>query len=221
MEAFSVGPRLLQIIHNFWAAQQLALRQAGYYGRIISPGSGVTQGGLDSGDHFNICADAVICTWEAKTIDHTVHGNRTIGEILSLLYADDDQFSAMDREWLQQALNILIDLFARAGLKVNIAKTKFMICLPNSHHSHMSEDAYKRRMTGEGETYRKRKRRRVECPECSKQLAASNLPAHLRNVHKICGPILDHGPSPLDEPAADYRMSGPKVLKLHKCPVPN
>ena len=99
-----------------------------------------------------------------------IYGNHPIGEILSLIYADDDQLSAVDREWLQRALNILVGLFERMGLKVNIAKTKFMICLPSSHHSHISLDAYKCKMTGEGDTYRERKRRKVQCPECDAQL---------------------------------------------------
>ena len=95
MAAYGVGPRLLQLIRAFWAAQKLALRQAGYYGRIIIPGSGITQGGLDSGTFFNILADAVFRAWAAETLEHPVHGNRPIGEILSLLYADDNQLSAM------------------------------------------------------------------------------------------------------------------------------
>ena len=169
MAAYGVGPRLLQLIRAFWEAQKLALRQGGYYGRIIIPGSGITQGGLDSGTLFNILADAVFRAWEAETVEHPVYGNCPIGEILSLIYADDDQLSAMDREWLQRALNILVGMFERMGLKVNIAKTKFMICLPSSHHSHMSLDAYKRKMTGEGDTYRERKRRKVQCPECEVQ----------------------------------------------------
>ena len=165
--------------------------------------------------------DDLYRAWEAETVEHPVYGNCPIGEILSLIYADDDQLSAMDREWLQQALNVLVGMFERMGLKVNIAKTKFMICLPSSHHSHISVDAYKRKMTGEGETYRERKHRRVQCPECEAQLSASYLPTHLRMQHQICWPILDHGPSPLNEAPADWWMSCPKALKIHKCPVPN
>ena len=52
-------------------------------------------------------------------------------------------------------------------------------------------------------------------------MAASYLPTHLRMKHQICRPIIDHGPSSLDEAPADYRMSCPRVLKLHKCPVPH
>ena len=68
--------------------------------------------------------DAVYRAWAAETLEHPVHGNRPIGETLSLIYADDDQLSAVDREWLQRALTILVGMLERMGLKVNIAKTK-------------------------------------------------------------------------------------------------
>ena len=36
MAAYGVGPRLLQLIRAYWEIQKLALRQGGYYGRIIT-----------------------------------------------------------------------------------------------------------------------------------------------------------------------------------------
>ena len=65
---------------------------------------------------FNILADKVIRYWLSITIDDD--GNttrdglgRTVRDMLALLYADDTLIAATNSQWLQQALDLLVQLF--------------------------------------------------------------------------------------------------------------
>ena len=152
---YGVGPRLLRLIKHYWDHQKIAPRQRGYHGPLILPERGYVQGGLKSCIDFNIMVDAVVRYWLTLVIpdDDVQDGlGRTVGDKLAVIYADDGLLSAKDREWLQKALDLLVSLFERIGLKTNAAKTKLMICLPAPRATRMSDEAYKRRMTGEGES---------------------------------------------------------------------
>ena len=46
------------------------------------------------------------------------------------------------------------------------------------HHGNRSEEAYGRLMTGEGTTFRERKRERITCGDCGKEMAAGSLDSH-------------------------------------------
>ncbi len=47
-----------------------------------------------------------------------------------ILYVEDAYLALRDPEFLQRALDILVDLFAGVGLKTNVKKTQTMICTP-------------------------------------------------------------------------------------------
>ena len=61
------------------------------------------------------------------------------------------------------------------GLKTNTVKTVSMTCRPCPAIGNRSEAAYGHTMTGEGLTYLKRKRERVECRDYGKELATGYL----------------------------------------------
>ena len=61
------------------------------------------------------------------------------------------------------------------GLKTNTGKTVSMTCRPCTAAGNRSEEAYRRLMTEEGLTFRKRKRERVECGDCGKEVVAGSL----------------------------------------------
>jgi hypothetical protein len=85
----------------------------------------------------------------------------------------------------------------------------------------LSTAAYKRRMTGEGDTYRQRKRRRVSCPECQKDLSASSIQQHLRTQHGQDPPTFELPDNILDAHVPHtYVISFPRVLPHKPCPVP-
>ena len=50
--------------------------------------------------------------------------------------------------------------------KINLDKTKSMVCMPVFIWREWGEKAYKLQATGEGATFRERKRMQVSCTEC-------------------------------------------------------
>jgi RNA polymerase-binding transcription factor DksA len=70
-------------------------------------------------------------------------------------------------------------------MEVNAGKTKAMMVSGGKWLARQSTPAYKRRMTGEGLTYRAKKRRRVQCPLCAEAMTDSYLPDHLRYIHYL------------------------------------
>jgi hypothetical protein len=48
----------------------------------------------------------------------------------AIFYVDDAYLASQDPEFLQWALDILVDLFACVGLETNVKKIQTMICTP-------------------------------------------------------------------------------------------
>ena len=79
----------------------------------------------------------------------------------ALFYADDGMIAPSDPQWLQWAFTQLVGMFERVGLNTNTGKMVSMTCRPCNTTGNRSEEAYGRLMTGEGLTFRERKRERV------------------------------------------------------------
>ena len=75
----------------------------------------------------------------------------------ALFYADDGLVASTDPDWLQWAFYVLVELFTRIGLYTNVTKTQGMICQPCYVAGRHSDEAYARRITGEGASFRERK----------------------------------------------------------------
>ena len=101
----------------------------------------------------------------------------------ALFYTNDGMLASSDPQWLQWAFTQLVGLFDRVGLKTNSGKTVSMTCRPCSTTGNRSEEAYERLMTGEGPTFRERKRERVACGKCGKEVAAGSLDSHRMTQH--------------------------------------
>ena len=222
LEAYGVGPRVLTLLRAFWDQQKVVARQGRYYGNPFDADRGVTQGDIPSPTEFNIVCDAVIRAWLHATCDDGTivtsgFGVRVV-EKGALFYADDGLLGARDHEWLQKAIDVLVDLFMRVGLHTNTTKTQTMTCTPGYIRTHQSSSTYRRRIGGGGESYRERQRRRVECPECGKSLAESSLPQHSLSQHGIVTfpPVSAGVPQ---HPPAEYRISFPRTVKHRACPV--
>ena len=69
---------------------------------------------------------------------------------LGLFYADDGMVIFWDMEWLQVALNVLINLLCQYIMVENVSKYKAMTCQPDTLKSRMSEEMVERRCTGRG-----------------------------------------------------------------------
>ena len=146
----------------------------------------MTQGDPLSPTIFNVVVDAVVRHWVTLTVEEA----ETQGERGwegrhqdALFYADDGMVASPDPRWLQWAFNTLVRLFDRVGLHTNVGKTFSMTCRPCPTAVNQSEVAYGRKMTGEGPTYRERKREPVECGDCGKGMVAGSLDAHRMVQH--------------------------------------
>jgi hypothetical protein len=108
------------------------------------------------------------------------------------------------------------------GLNTNTSKTKSLTCSPRSAKGHISIQAYKRRMDGDGPTHRDRQRRRSECPVCQKGISAGYIHVHLRRVHGRQAPSME-SPETLTymgNPASCvYSVSTPPYIKSVECPL--
>ena len=223
MEAYGLGPNCARVLRNAREGQQIVARQSGYYGEPFTATRGSPQGDLFSPQEFNINLDCVIRHWKTLTLNDEgapdPHG-LTVAERLTLFYADDGLLSSIHPEWLQRALDLLVGLFRRIGLETNVGKTATMTCYPGRVPNEWSHHAYKRRLTGDGDSSKDRKRQRVECPECQKSLAKSSLKQHLRKQHGIDNLDLEHedeyNPPPKQE---HYRITFLHTQRHHPCPV--
>ena len=88
-----------------------------------------------------------------------------------------------DPRWLQWEFTTLVGLFDQVGLNTNTGETARMTCRPFTAAGNHSEEAYGRKMTGEGLMFRERKRERVECRDCGKEVAAGSLESHRMSQH--------------------------------------
>ena len=91
--------------------------------------------------------------------------------------------ASSDSRWLQWEFTNLVGLFGQVGLNTNTGKTVRMTCRPCTVAGNQLEEAYGRKMTGEGLTFMERKIERVECRNCGKEVAAGSLDSHLMSQH--------------------------------------
>ena len=221
LEGYGVGPNVIQLLRNFWEQQQVVAKQSGFFGEAFPATRGVTQGDIVSPTLFNIVVDAVVRYWlftMGLDEDSTTGLRHNVQARQVLFYADDGLVGSTSADWLQQAFDELIAIFDRVGLRTNPTKTKVMVCVPGSIRAAASQEAYKRRMGEPGDSYRARKRRRVSCPECTKDLAAGSLVHHLRNRHGLDPQPVNPLPTAADPPLVP--MSFPRHLEGEDVPCP-
>ena len=78
-----------------------------------------------------------------------------------------------DPAWLQGAFSALVAIFDRVGVQTNVDKTVSMACHPcQAVSGNRTAEGYRRRITGEGNSFRERQRERVACGECGAEIAA-------------------------------------------------
>ena len=63
-----------------------------------------------------------------------------------MFYADGSLIAARDPKTLQKAINTLVKLFERVGLKTNTTKTEAMAFVPDRIRTPLTEEAYQARM---------------------------------------------------------------------------
>jgi hypothetical protein len=143
---------MLHLIHNFWDSATNVFWAKGNYGRPFKAGHGVTQGGPLPAKLFNIVVAAVVWEWMRlmrKTIDDA-DGDlvECIVNLFVVFYINDGYIASCNAEFLQEALNILVETFKRVGLAMNMKKTQAMVCTPGKIRVQLPADSYKRMREG-------------------------------------------------------------------------
>ena len=81
-----------------------------------------------------------------------------------VFYANDGMVGASDPAWLQGALSALVAIFDRVGLRTNVDKTVSMACHPCwVGTGNQTTEGYRRKLTGDGSSFRERQKERVAC----------------------------------------------------------
>ncbi len=94
---------------------------------------------------FNVLVDAVTREWlrelrEGSALEpHEI--DRQMATFFAIFYVDDAYLASCNPEFLQRALDVIVGLFSRVGLKTNAQKMQTMICTPGRIRM---EDAYAR-----------------------------------------------------------------------------
>ena len=115
----------------------------------------MTQGDTVSPNIFNIVVDAVVrvrvVLLDVCGPQEAHHGfGWSSSENCIFFYADDDQIAERNPIWVQMNMTDMVRMFDRVELKINIGKTKVMLCTSGLIWGYPGTAAYTRRATGEG-----------------------------------------------------------------------
>jgi hypothetical protein len=148
----------------------------------------MTQGGPLSAKLFNMFVDAVAREWVQQLWEESELEEAVIMELMALFFAifyvDNAYLALRDPEFLQQVLDILVNLFARVGLETNVKKTQTMICTPGRIQTQLPAASYARMREGltteeEWDSWK------VQCHQCNKMMSVTSLCHHLADQHKV------------------------------------
>ena len=187
LEGYGVGPNMLRLIIYFWESAEMVCRASGRYGPVFKAGRGVTQGGPLSPKIFNIMVDAIVREWlRTLKVEETdmpqLVKDTVIHLFLALFYADDAFIASTDKVLLQNAMDILVALFERVGLRTNVQKTQQETMLDGKIRIQLSDPVYNNMQNGFN-TAAQFNRRAVKCDICQKDLKASSLQSHMETQH--------------------------------------
>jgi hypothetical protein len=182
----------------------------------------VTQGGPLSAKLFNIVVNMVVREWMRlmRAMIDDADGNLTkcIAGLFAVFYVDDGYIASHNKEFLQEALNILVETFKRVSLATNTKKTQAMICTPGKIRVQLLMDYYKR--MHEGVAAGEESRRVVVCHVCNKALQARSLHPHLLSAHDIHQQVVVAEVLLEERAVAHYRADPGGRKDPIQCPYP-
>jgi len=220
LEGYGVGENTRRFIERIWDGDTMIPKQSGYFGKPFRAERGVRQGDIMSPIIFNIICDAVIREWEKQ---------RQSDSVETQYYADDGLLMGHAAQEVQSSLDIMSNLFARFGLKMNAMKTEAMIMAGEKTAPALSEVAYARMTGGNGKTCRDRMDEKVVCEFCTAEVRQGYFQTHMQTrsclaSQKEC----NYTPAEIEvEPESDdeqepkvYHTDMPKVSNTRTpCPV--
>ena len=128
LKEMGIPDHLTCLLRNLYAGQEATVRTRYETTDWFQIGKGVRQGCIFSPCLFNFCAEYIM---RNSRLDEAQAGIKIAGRnINNLRYANDTTFMAESEEELKSLLMKLKEDSERAGLKLNIQKTKIMASSP-------------------------------------------------------------------------------------------
>ena len=161
-------------------------RAGGYSGTEFQGARGVTQGDPLSTTIFNVVVDAVVRHWVMVMVEGAEEQGEREQEgrhQAASFYAYDGMVSSSEPRWLPGAFNTLVGLLGSVGLQNNVGNKVGMVCCPFQVAGNQSEAAYRRRIMGEGPTYREQQKGQVQCRECGEDVVEGYVAGHQMTQH--------------------------------------
>lgn len=229
LEGYGVGPNLRRIISKVWEGDTMVPRQSGYFGKPFRAHRGVRQGDIMSPLIFNIMVDAVVRHWR-----HLKQQQNT--KESAVFYADDGLLTGTDAALVQDSMDIITKGFSSLGLKMNAAKTEFLVLKGGRSTVRLTSAAYARIITGHGQTHRQKSLEKVQCLKCGSVVNRQGLSKHQLTIkcRKLSATYAPPTPvrervtreqlitTPLNEECNRYTVSIPTLCSTSVvCPVPN
>ena len=216
------GPKYGPLFKYYWDHQRIVPKMGKFLGKAIWMGIVETYGNPASSIIFNIVVDDVV--WAFLHVfcgpQESQHGlGWAAGERNVIFYGNCSRIARRDHDWFQDAMLVTVVMFHRMVLEKNLDKNNFMVCTLGFIWGEWGEQAYKWWSTGEGETFRDRKRLRLSFTACGMTVASSYLKQHMASSHVICV----HRTREVDERGGgptNYVVSFPRILLSVRCLVP-
>ena len=125
IEGYGEGPKLRGLLAEFWSIQEVVTHQNGIHGPKLRASRRMTQGGIALPSLFNLVVESVVRHWmslavEDESATHEGLGT-TVGQFMGIFYADGGMIRSKDPYWLQGYFNVIIILFRRVVLMVNVS----------------------------------------------------------------------------------------------------
>ncbi len=93
---------------------------------------------------FNILVDVVMQEWIWQLWEDEGFEEHHLMTFFTIFYVNNAYLASQDAGLLQHALDILVNLFQRVGLKTNTSKTQMMICTPGQIRTQLPMESYQR-----------------------------------------------------------------------------
>ena len=123
-----IPDHLTCLLRNLYAGQEATIRTGHETTDWFQIGKGIWQGCILSPCLFNLCAE---CIMRNAGLEEAQAGIKIAGRnINNLIYADDITLMAENKEELKSLLTKVKEESEKAGLKLNIQKTKIMASGP-------------------------------------------------------------------------------------------
>ena len=145
----------------------------------------------------------------------------------AFLYDDNGILASTNPGWIQSAFDTLMGICDRLGLRTNVCKTVGMVCSPFWAAGVRADEAYNRRMTGEGKSLRQWER--VLCLECGKEMTKGSLVTHHQNQYSVAkgglgseggdADVSDRGNYPRTYRMAFPTQAGSRTFQIKGCSV--